>query len=118
MWALWRAHNALLFSKKGHTSDVVIDRAMEYLGAFHYAMQGATNRREIAREHPSKWKLPDIGWLKFNVNTSFSGSTVGFSFVLRNHVGEFLRLGAGLLHRIVNVEHAEIMAIWMSWTHI
>lgn len=33
-------------------------------------------------------------------------------------MGEFLRLGAGLLHRIVNAEHAEIMAIWMSWAHI
>lgn len=42
----------------------------------------------------------------------------GFGFILIDHYGIVLKSGVGPLFQVTRAEHAELMAIWLSWGHI
>lgn len=54
--------------------------------------RGIQNQQQQAKVHAHKWKAPEAGVLKVNVDASFRSASTNFKvgMVLRNHIGEFL----------------------------
>ncbi|KAL8502167.1 hypothetical protein ACS0TY_021326 [Phlomoides rotata] len=93
-WNIWKARNCSQIEQKNQLPGVIIARSIS--GAEEF--QDTITRDSQRKKHdgsPARWQRPPEGALKLNSGVAtFSDSSVGFVFVLRNHEGTVLFAGS------------------------
>lgn len=118
LWGLWTSRNQLVFAGKHLEASDSILKALCFLRAFQSQNSPASRPPKPIPSSRSHWFPPDPGWIMLNTDASYSSAGSGFGFVLRDQSGKVLKSGAGPLDCIQSVEHAELLAIWRSYSNI
>lgn len=120
LWRLWKNRNEL--SIKGVEFDAVetVQKAKEDMLEWQGRMRGDNT---VEKQQPipnanttNRWKPPPRGWVKCNVDGSWSQNRnhCGIGWVLRNEIGNVLWSGARKLHMLGSVLETEVEALRWS----
>ncbi|XP_059636203.1 uncharacterized protein LOC132278433 [Cornus florida] len=115
-WSIWRCRNDLVFSMKSWDPFDALQRALKDFQEF----------REVSRQHsllslptsfvssPSeKWSAPAIGFYKLNFNAAFNSFSHSCSggMILRNNLGQPIKIASVFLSRISSPALAEALVL-------
>ncbi|XP_073003515.1 uncharacterized protein [Typha latifolia] len=91
LWMIWKQRNVVTFGGEKLSPRVVIRKALAM--ASEYAKTGKASK-EVTARGSAKWKAPDKGWVKLNIDGSYDPSKPqgGVGMVLRDEVGKLLQL--------------------------
>lgn len=118
LWGIWNARNRWLFTGKFVDPKHVAATSREFLSSYQHSIADSRRKIHTSIESPRKWLPPAIGWFMLNTDASYQSKEASYGYTLRNHHGRILQSGAEPLFNIVSAEHAELMAIWKSFSEI
>lgn len=114
MWRLWKSRNDVIF--KGKESEAVSVVTFAGLDAEEWA-KGKENKapqanHKTGQQDQPRWQPPPQNWMKCNIDGAWprTGPKCGMGWVLRNHLGEVVWLGARALPRTRSVIEVEAEA--------
>ncbi|XP_074327074.1 uncharacterized protein LOC141665017 [Apium graveolens] len=123
LWRLWFWRNKKVWEGKEVTAAIVMDSSFMHIAEWKEARQKngeiAQTSRQETRAATNKWRPPESGTYKVNVDASFSpdADTFSIGMVLRDHHGHF-RAGKTLrLSAPASVIEAEVIGTReaLSW---
>ena len=119
LWRIWKSRNVLIFQQKSIHWERVIQLAQDDGKEWNLQNNdqtrmkyGNTNGRSMA----SRWRKPPLGWVKCNVDGSFSAqqqrSTAGW--VIRDSNGTYKGAGQANGNNVNNALESELQALFIA----
>lgn len=118
LWGIWLARNKWIFSGIDTHPRKLVESSLTFLSSFQARGVILNSCTRQLSDYPAKGLPPDIGWFMLNTDASFSNTGASYAYILRNHHGRILQSGTGPLLNVQSAEHAEVMALWWSFSHI
>ena len=92
-WCIWNARNNLIWNGKFQQGVRLIQMAEESLTAWQIARrEQSNNARDGVVNRVQKWRKPQVGWLKCNVDAAIFNQlgVIGLGCVIRDEYGSFV----------------------------
>ncbi|XP_026451069.1 uncharacterized protein LOC113351268 [Papaver somniferum] len=117
MWFLWKSRWLKLFEGKSQSPTIITQQIFQFCYAYGLCIHNSYIPCSYISNHISikprnDWIPPSSDWLKLNFDVSILPDTnfVGFSIVLRNHLGDCLEAVAWT-RNVRDVDQAEVLAM-------
>ncbi|XP_019095662.1 PREDICTED: uncharacterized protein LOC104763574 [Camelina sativa] len=115
LWRLWKSRNELCFNGK----DIGVERLIKLVEEDAEEWRGREENTGRLRPNPSalslevRWRPPPLEWVKCNMDGAWprEGDRSGVGWVLRDHQGSVLWMGARALPRTRSVLEVETEAL-------
>ncbi|KAI3858170.1 hypothetical protein MKX03_022489 [Papaver bracteatum] len=117
MWFLWKSRCLKLFEGKIQYPTVIIQQNFQFFYSHRICVHNSCGSHSYASTHivtnpRNFWTPPPYDWLKLNFDVFIlpDSNFVGFSLVLRNHLGEFLEVVAWK-RNVRDIDQAEVLVV-------
>jgi hypothetical protein len=108
LWRWWDERNRVNAGEEGRSTADFVRAVLCCLMEPEHTRPAPT----LAAKEQAKWKPPDVGWLKANIDGAFLNETKkgAWGFIIRDHGGQMILAGAGNVNPVHNALMAETMA--------
>ncbi|XP_059650469.1 uncharacterized protein LOC132296274 [Cornus florida] len=115
-WHIWKAKNDGVFKNIRRDVAEVVSIAVSDLSDFDAVFKFKDFFSPVLDRHlsaPSQWSPPPVGFLKLNLDVSFSSIFLecGGGIILRDELGRPIKIASLFFHRVSNVELAEALVL-------
>lgn len=109
---VWKARNTLYLEGRDSSVFIVVNQAVGTLQSYQeFRVQLGQGVQVNATSSRQRWRVPEVGSLKINVDASRSGTLWGLGIVVRNHFRNVLVAASKVLLAGYGPEYAEACAI-------
>lgn len=118
-WALWEARNQKIWNNINLTPRAIVEGARSLWTSWSEAQVQPPKSSQPSFDRQCKWKKPQSGWIKANVDASLKTSMnrMGFGCVLRDENGSFIAAKCTPWKGNFQVKEAEAIGVReaLSW---
>ncbi|CAA7055611.1 unnamed protein product [Microthlaspi erraticum] len=115
LWRIWKNRNELIHKGREYNAQEVANKAVEDAEEWEGRMEVKTREAKnvIERQSRSKWRPPTHGQWKCNTDGSWSKNQdkSGVGWILRDHNGNMIWMGAKAYHRLESALETELEAL-------
>lgn len=118
LWGIWHGRNKLVWENKTIAPSVVVDWSSRSISEWQQAQKNIKTRgrgvEDRVRRETVRWKPPEAGHLKINVDASLSQETDSYALgmVIRDDKGGFVEGKVVRLHYVESAMDAETKGVF------
>ncbi|XP_050238008.1 uncharacterized protein LOC126687490 [Mercurialis annua] len=119
-WHIWCNRNNKVWAQKSGIPDDVISAAEQQLAAWRIARSSRIDGHVGSVEKGDgmcRWRPPEVGWVKCNVDAALFGDDIGIGCVVRDHFGAVVQAKKMVIQGTFSPRTAEAIGIRevLSW---